>query len=96
VGEHNKTMPTWKKKNESGQASFYHLCSECNRRISGALKKGEWQYLRDGEPVVCNECSLNCRLTAEGLWGEGDEIRYAVCAACGDFGRCILKGRYYC
>lgn len=89
-------MPTWKKKNESGEVNFHHVCGDCNSRVAATLEKMGWNFLRDGEPVVCNECSLNCRLTSDCLWGEGDEIRYAICTACDEYARCALKGRYYC
>ena len=89
-------MPTWKKKDTSGEVRFYHVCGECNKRLATSLEQENWQLLREGEPVSCNECSLNCRLIAEALWGESDDVRYAVCNECPDLDNCALKGRYYC
>lgn len=75
---------------------FYHLCEKCNEKISNALTKDGWKFLRGGEPVSCNECSLQCELTVRGLWGEVDEVRYEICGRCADLDSCALKGRYYC
>lgn len=88
-------MPTWKLKTE-GEALFYHLCQSCGERSASSLAKAGWHKIRDGEPVACNECTQKCALTAQGLWGAEDRIRYATCADCADLDRCPLKGRYYC
>lgn len=88
-------MPTWKLKAE-GETLFYHLCQPCSDRSASALARAGWQKIRDGEPVSCNECTQKCALTAQGLWGAEDSIRYAACASCPDLGSCPLKGRYYC
>ena len=89
-------MPTWKKNDSAEGIRFYHVCGGCNKRIAESLEQDNWHMIRDGEPVSCNECSLNCRLTNEGLWGEPDEVRYSVCSVCSDLDSCVLKGRYYC
>jgi hypothetical protein len=88
-------LPTWKRKTDN-ETLFYHLCGTCNSKSTEALLKAGWQKIRDGEPVSCNECSRKCALTAEGLWGAGDQVRYALCAACPELDACPLKGRYYC
>lgn len=88
-------MPTWKLKT-AGETLFYHLCRECSDRSAPALGKAGWQIIRADEPVSCNECTKQCALTAQGLWGAEEAIRYATCASCADIDRCPLKGRYYC
>jgi hypothetical protein len=89
-------MPTWKKKDEAGGMHFLHLCGDCHLGLEVVLRREGWTFLRGGEPVACSECARKCRLTAEGLWGAGDDIRYQVCGACSDYAGCALKGRYYC
>lgn len=88
-------MPTWKLKTDD-ELLFYHLCNACNEKSSESLLKAGWQKIRDGEPVSCNECTQNCSLTAKGLWGAEDKVRYAECEVCADYKNCPLKGRYYC
>ena len=88
-------MPTWKLKTEE-ETLFYHLCQTCGERSTAALTKAGWHKIRDGEPVSCNECTQRCALTAQGLWGADEGIRYTTCADCADLDRCPLKGRYYC
>jgi len=88
-------MPTWKLKTEN-ESLFYHLCRSCNDSSSPALIKAGWIKLRDGEPVSCNECTMKCALTAQGLWGAEDAVRYAACEACPEYVLCPLKGRHYC
>jgi hypothetical protein len=88
-------MPIWKKKEESG-TRFYHLCATCNERLAPALTKGGWIFFRDSEPVSCTECALHCGLTAQGLWGAEDLVRYKVCEQCTELAKCALKGRYFC
>ncbi|MBU4178135.1 MAG: hypothetical protein ACYC0O_12900 [Desulfurivibrionaceae bacterium] len=89
-------MPTWKKKEEEGASRFAHLCEACDGRQRPALKRDGWELLREGEPAACSECALNCRLTAQGLWGADEQTRLAVCRECPDLAACALKGRYYC
>ena len=88
-------MPTWKLKTEE-ETLFYHLCQACSDKSSTALVKAGWHKIRDNEPVSCNECTKKCDLTAKGLWGSEDAIRYAACAACPDYEPCPPKGRHYC
>lgn len=88
-------MPTWKLKTET-ETLFYHLCGACSIKSAEALLKAGWRKIRDSEPVSCNECSRRCALTSQGLWGAGEKVRYAVCAACPELDACPLKGRYYC
>lgn len=88
-------MPTWKLKTEE-ELLFYHLCSACNENSSKFLLKAGWEKIRDGEPVLCNECTKKCALTAKGLWGAEDKVRYAECKTCQDYENCPLKGRHYC
>jgi len=89
-------MPTWKKKHKNGETEFHHLCTRCNDRLDDVLLKDNWQFLRDGEPVSCNVCSLKCVLTMQGLWGEPDAVRFEVCDRCAAFKNCALQGRYFC
>ncbi len=89
-------MPTWKLVDEAGRSFFQHLCSPCSSRKEAALIAAGWRLLRPGEPASCRDCALKCRLTAEGLWGEADQVRYAVCASCPELAACELKGRYFC
>lgn len=143
-------MPAWRLKSE-GETLFYHVCQACSDRSAESLAKAGWQKIREGEPVSCNECTMNCTLTvsdhgvgfasnalpqhrkrlqgaadarnrpasysplceqvddkadpvscdrlpltAKGLWGEADTIRYAACETCPDYEPCPLKGRHYC
>lgn len=88
-------MPTWKLKSED-ETLFFHLCQSCNEKSADYFAKAGWQKIRDGEPVSCNECTQKCFLTAKGLWGAEDSVRYTVCAACLDYELCPLKGRHYC
>jgi len=88
-------MPTWKLKTE-GETFFFHLCHACNDKSAAGLAKAGWQKIRDGEPVSCNECTQKCTLTAKGLWGAEDAVRYAACAECPEYDSCPLKGRHYC
>ena len=88
-------MPTWRLKPE-GETLFTHLCLSCSDKLAAGLAKSGWQKIRDGEPVSCNECTNKCALTAQGLWGAADVVRYAVCDSCPDYQRCPLKGRHYC
>jgi hypothetical protein len=88
-------LPTWKRKTDS-ETLFYHLCGVCDATSAPALLKAGWQKIRDGEPVSCNECTRKCALTARGLWGAEDSVRYGVCDECADLAACPLKGRYYC
>ncbi|MEW6426812.1 MAG: hypothetical protein AB1568_02130 [Thermodesulfobacteriota bacterium] len=88
-------MPTWKLKAE-GESLFFHLCQPCSERSAASLLKAGWQKIRDGEPVSCNECTMKCALTAKGLWGAEDAVRYATCEACAEYAACPLKGRHYC
>jgi hypothetical protein len=89
-------MPTWKLIDGDGPSRFQHLCGECSASKEKALTAGGWQLARPGEPVSCRDCTLKCRLTAEGLWGAEDAIRYAVCEQCPELESCELKGRYFC
>ncbi|MEW6220703.1 MAG: hypothetical protein AB1634_14395 [Thermodesulfobacteriota bacterium] len=78
-------MPLWRKKDELGVTPLYmHLCERCNERLDDALLAGGWVLVRDGEPVSCNACRRRCGLTSQGLWGEADAVRFAVCAVCPD------------
>ncbi len=88
-------MPTWKLQAEN-ELRFYHLCSKCNENSSDALVKAGWQKIRDGEPVSCIECTRKCALSAKGLWGAEDKVRYLECEACSEYAACPLQGRYYC
>lgn len=88
-------MPTWRLKSE-GETLFYHLCTLCNEVSAPSLVRAGWQKIRDGEPVSCNECTRKCALTAHGLWGAEDAIRYQACAKCPEYEPCPLKGRHYC
>lgn len=88
-------MPTWKLQTES-ETRFYHLCGSCNEKSANALSKGGWKKIRDGEPASCRECAGKCALTAQGLWGAEDTVRYGACEKCPDLAECPLKGRYYC
>ncbi|MBA3016378.1 MAG: hypothetical protein KKD63_06000 [Proteobacteria bacterium] len=88
-------MSVWKLSFE-GETHYYHLCGACTERSEASLIKAGWHKLRDGEPVSCNECTLKCALTREGLWGAEDAVRYGVCATCLDYESCPLKGRHYC
>jgi len=88
-------MPTWKMK-EGRNLLFRHLCIACHEKLSEALNRDGWEYVRGGEPVSCNECVRKCLLTANGQWGEPDEVRYAVCNGCEELDDCVLKGRYFC
>lgn len=89
-------MPTWKLKPEGEETLFYHVCQDCNDRLTAGLSKAGWGKIRDGEPVSCNECTQKCALTAQGLWGAEDAVRYAACGTCPDYESCPLKGRHYC
>lgn len=89
-------MPTWKKKDSQGQIHFQFLCNSCNLKKKILLEKDEWIFVRDGEPASCNDCSLNCALTARELWGAEDSARYEICEQCENYDACELKGRYYC
>ena len=89
-------MPTWKVVDDEGVSRFQHLCGECSGRRSAVLVSSGWQLIRPGEPVSCRDCVLKCRLTAEGLWGAEDAVRYAVCEQCPELAACELKGRYFC
>jgi hypothetical protein len=89
-------MPTWKRVDPDGQSHFQHLCSDCSGRKEETLFAGGWQLIRNTEPVSCRDCVLKCRLTAAGLWGEADPVRYAVCGDCPEYRACELKGRYFC
>jgi hypothetical protein len=89
-------MPTWKRKDKEGNLHFQFLCSSCSRKKQVLLEKEEWLFVRDGEPASCNDCVLNCSLTARELWGAEDQVRYAVCEQCPRLDACPLKGRYYC
>lgn len=89
-------MPTWKLVDGEGMARYQHLCSACSAGKAAALAAGGWRLVRPGEPVSCRDCVLKCRLTAEGLWGAEDAVRYAVCHHCPELDACELKGRYFC
>ncbi|NTV12810.1 MAG: hypothetical protein HGA96_02560 [Desulfobulbaceae bacterium] len=89
-------MPTWKLIDGDDQSHFQYLCGECSQRKEAVLKASGWQLIRPGEPVSCRDCTLKCRLTAEGLWGAEDAIRYALCEQCPELAACELKGRYFC
>ncbi|MBU0481555.1 MAG: hypothetical protein KKG47_10665 [Proteobacteria bacterium] len=89
-------MPTWKKKDEDGQVHFQFLCGPCNAKKKILLERDHWILSRDGEPASCNDCVLQCALTARQLWGAEDRLRYAVCDRCPTLEKCELKGRYYC
>ena len=89
-------MPTWKLIDGDGLGRYQHLCADCSHRKEAALKASGWQLVRPGEPVSCRDCVLKCRLTAEGLWGAEDAVRYALCEQCPELAACELKGRYYC
>ncbi len=89
-------MPTWKRVDPDGQFHFQHLCTDCSNRREQSLRASDWQLIRPGEPVSCRDCVLKCRLTAEGLWGAPDPVRYATCGQCPEFAACELKGRYFC
>lgn len=88
-------MPTWKLKTED-ETLFTHLCQACSDERTSLLIKAGWNKIRDGEPASCNECTRKCALTANGLWGAADAVRYAACEACPDYAPCPLKGRHYC
>ncbi|MBU0661686.1 hypothetical protein KKG22_05960 [Patescibacteria group bacterium] len=89
-------MATWKKIDSEGVVHFQFLCEACNSRKKPLLEKDNWTLVREGEPAACNDCELRCALTARGLWGAEDAIRYAVCDACPAYEKCELQGRYYC
>lgn len=89
-------MPTWKLVDGAGVSHFQHLCSACSAGKGAALAGGGWRLVRPGEPVSCRDCTLKCRLTAGGLWGAEDAVRYALCAQCPEFSACALQGRYFC
>lgn len=89
-------MPTWKLIDGEGVVRYQHLCTACSAGKAAALAGGGWQLLRPGEPVSCRDCLLKCRLTAQGLWGAEDAIRYQVCSQCPELEACELKGRYFC
>jgi len=86
-------MPTWKKRDEQGDVHFQFLCSSCNRKKRSLLEQDKWTFVRDGDPASCNDCVLQCGLTAQELWGAEDEVRYQVCEHCTNFENCELKGR---
>jgi len=89
-------MPVWKKKDENGRVHFQFLCAICNEKKRTLLENDRWTFVRDGEPASCNDCALQCALTAKELWGAEERIRYAVCRECPGYEGCELKGRYYC
>ncbi|MDD5760011.1 MAG: hypothetical protein PHI06_13130 [Desulfobulbaceae bacterium] len=88
-------MPTWRLKSEE-ETLYYHLCQLCSDASTSALSTAGWQKIREGEPASCNECTRKCALTAKGLWGTEDAIRYATCTTCAEYEQCPLKGRHYC
>lgn len=89
-------MPTWKKKDEQGKVHFQFLCAACNRKKATLLEQDKWTLVREGDPASCNDCALNCKLTALELWGAEDDVRYKICARCASYASCELQGRYYC
>jgi len=89
-------MATWKKKDNEGQVHFQFLCELCNRQKQVLLEQDNWTLVRETEPASCNDCELQCALTARGLWGAEDQVRYDVCGECPAYEKCTLKGRYYC
>ncbi|MBU0728211.1 MAG: hypothetical protein KKA70_00565 [Proteobacteria bacterium] len=89
-------MPTWKKRAGEGEFHFQFLCAACNQKKSALLEQDSWSLVRDGEPASCNDCVLQCALTARELWGAEDRLRYEVCDKCSSLEKCELKGRYYC
>ncbi len=84
------------KKDEQGNIHFQFLCAFCNRKKSSLLELDKGTFVRDGEPASCNDCALQCGLTAQELWGAEDQVRYRVCHHCVNYENCELKGRYYC
>lgn len=89
-------MATWKKKDGEGGVHFQFLCESCNQKKKPLLEKDDWTFVREGDPASCNDCEMACALTGRGLWGEADQVRYAVCDQCSTYEKCELKGRYYC
>ncbi|MBU1738320.1 MAG: hypothetical protein KKG35_09290 [Proteobacteria bacterium] len=89
-------MPTWKKKDEQGNVHFQFLCSSCNQKKKILLEEDHWTFVRADEPASCNDCVLQCALTARQLWGAEERVRYEVCDRCSGYEKCELKGRYYC
>lgn len=89
-------MATWKKKDQEGTVHFQFLCESCNSKKQVLLEKDNWTLVRETEPASCNDCTLQCLLTARGLWGAEDQVRYDVCDTCPAYEKCELKGRYYC
>jgi hypothetical protein len=89
-------MATWKKKDREGMVHFQFFCQSCNSRKQPLLEQDDWTLVREGEPSSCNDCELQCRLTAEGFWGAEDQVRYGICDTCPAYEQCELKGRYYC
>jgi hypothetical protein len=92
----DEEMPTWKRKDAEGTTRFQFLCSGCNEKKKSLLEQDAWILVRDTEPASCNDCDLQCTLTANQLWGATEEVRFAVCSRCDSYDRCPLQGRYYC
>lgn len=89
-------MATWKKKDTDGHVHYQFLCESCNTKKQTFLEQDNWTLVRETEPASCNDCELKCALTTSGLWDADDQVRYAVCDKCQNYGDCRLKGRYYC
>ncbi len=89
-------MTTWRRQAEDGRPQYYFLCSACDVQQAEGLTRGGWAKTRDGEPAQCNACALKCALTAQGLWAEADDVRFAICESCAHFEPCVFKGRHYC
>jgi hypothetical protein len=89
-------MPVWKRKDDQGNTHFQFLCASCNEKKKILLEQDAWVFVRDGEPASCNDCDLQCELTARQLWGTEEAVRYGVCGRCASYERCPLQGRYYC
>lgn len=89
-------MVTWKKKDEQGTTHFQFLCASCNRKKRELLDADNWIFVRDGDPASCNDCVMQCALTAQQLWGAADQQRFEVCGRCASYESCELQGRYYC
>lgn len=89
-------MATWKKKDREGGVHFQFLCASCNEKKKVLLENDQWVLVRADEPASCNDCVLQCALTARQLWGAEESARYEVCDQCSGYEKCELKGRYYC
>ena len=89
-------MSTWKKKDAQGNVHFQFLCQSCTRKKRTLLEEDKWSLVRAGDPASCNDCVLQCALTAQKLWGAEEQVRYQVCERCVSYEACELKGRYYC